>query len=161
MTDTPMKEIAPGVLVHGGARQIIHERPTPDELDDAGLRVRTLRHNITVLRGEVESLRRGWAPLPGDDERYRDVEGLLTAALVMLYDAEVQFPKRAEVKREALANPDNIIKPGFSDPRREDALTEVWWWDKYHQDFGPDLAPMPWRAPSDKPWRAPKPEESS
>jgi hypothetical protein len=126
--------------------EVVYERPSPDELDAAGERVRRLRRNLFVLRSEAEQLRQGWAPLAGDDGRYRDVEGLLTAALVLLYDAEVRFPKWAEAKREKLAHPETyVVKEGFPDQRREDALVEVWWWDKYHQQFGPDLVPLPWR----------------
>lgn len=134
--------------------EVIHTRPSPEELEDAGNRVMTLRHNLSVLRGEVENLGAGWAPLAGDSKTYRDVEGLLTAALVLLYDAECSFSKRAEDKREKLAHPETyVIREGFHDERYETALVKVWWWDQYHQDFGPDFMPMPWRAPSDKPWR--------
>lgn len=134
--------------------EIIYSRPAPDELDEAGQRVKILRHNISVLRSEVESLGRGWAPLAGDDSRFRDVEGLLTAALVLLHESEVFFPQRAEKKRVKLTDPSVRVEEGFQDERRENALVDVWWWDKYHQDFGPDLVPMPWRAPNqDLAWR--------
>lgn len=124
---------------------IIHTRPSPEEYEAAGERIRKLRHNIGVLRGEVENLGAAWAPTPAHDQRYRDVEGLLTAALVLLYDAECRFPKQAETKRTQLAHPEAYhIREGWQDARDEEGLVKLWWWDKYHQDFGPWLSDMPW-----------------
>jgi hypothetical protein len=132
--------------------EVIHTRPSPEEFEDAAERVRTLRLNLGVLRSEVENLGDAWSPLPADDKRFRDVEGLLTAALVLLYDAECNFPKWADTKREKLAHPETyVIREGWADERREHALVSLWWWDRYHQRFGPDLKAMPWRSSNGSP----------
>jgi hypothetical protein len=158
MTEPELEEVAPGVAVaitreldeNGHARfgQIIHTRPSPVELEAAGTRVKTLRSNLFVLRCEVESLEMAWAPTAAHDKRYRDVQGLLTAAMVLLYEAETAFPRRAAQKAEQLAHPETyVIREGFGDQRDEDGLVECWWWDDYHTRFGPNLHPMPWAEP--------------
>lgn len=136
--------------------EVIHTRPSPEEYEDAGERIRTLRHNLGILRSEAQQLNAGWAPNPGDTKTYRDVEGLLTAAIVLLAEPERSFPKWAEEKREKLAHPEKyVIEEGFWTERYENALVRVWWWDGYHQEWGPDFSPMPWREPrpGGKNWR--------
>lgn len=153
-----LHEVAPGVAVawtpeldesgHARYGEVVYTRPSPEELDQAGRRVRTIRDNISVLRSEVDNLERAWAPTAAGDQRYRDVQGLLTAALVMLHEAEERFPTWAERKRERLAHPETyVIKDGFGDQLGEDGLVGVWWWDDYHTRMGPNLSPMPWREP--------------
>jgi hypothetical protein len=162
VTDSPQfVEVAPGVAVrhtpeldengHAKYGEVAYTRPSAEELDAAALRVRAIRHNLSVLRGEVEQLETAWAPTRAGDQRYRDVQGLLTAALVMLYDAEDSFPRWAERKREKLAHPETyVVKEGFGDQRSEDGLVKVLWWDDYHTRFGPNLCPMPWREPNER-----------
>lgn len=129
--------------------EVVYTRPSPDELDEAAHRIEVIRSNLSVLRSEVENLERAWSPTPAHDRTFRDVEGLLTAALVLLYKPMGQLPNRATAKREKLAHPETyVIEEGFSDQRDEDGLVSVWWWDRYHEKFGPNLTPMPWREPN-------------
>lgn len=159
MDEPTLHEIVPGVAVsyasqldengHATTGQVIHKRPSPEELDFAGIRIAAIRSNIFVLRTELQNFRKAWAPHESDDKTYRDVEGLLTAALVMLYEPKQRFPNWATTKREQLAHPETyVIEEGFSTgglAGNEMGLVEQLWWDEYHKRFGPNLVPMPWR----------------
>lgn len=157
--DPRFVEVAPGVAIrhtpeldqngHALYGEVVYTRPSPEELDEAAHRLEVIRSNISVLRDEVRNLERAWAPTAAHDQTYRDVQGLLTAALMMLHEPGTRFPKWAERKRNQLAHPETyVVREGFGDQRDENGLIEVWWWDRYHTNFGPNLRSMPWREPN-------------
>lgn len=100
--------------------EIISERPTPDELTDDAVEVEKIRYQLSDLRSRVDLLGDHHRGIVDTDFPYRDVHGLLTSALVLLYPEIQRLTDYAKDKTKKLADKSGSIevRPGFWDDDR-------------------------------------------